>query len=201
MQKPLEITFRGVPKMDAIEDLIQEKVAKLEKVCSYITSCSVAVERPQLYQKTGNPFKVRIDIRVPRNHEIVIRRECTEGDMHDSLQMVLRDAFKAARLALEDLVDKQHHDIKTHYQEAAVGVIRTLLPERGFGFIRTKDGRDIYFHHNSLVNVPFEKLLLGDSVRFSEEPGEKGPQATTVEVIQRIPAPVPEAAVVAKESE
>lgn len=193
MQKPLEVTFRGVPKIDTIENLIQEKVDKLERVCDHITSCRVAVEKPQLYQKFGNPFRVRIDVRVPHNHEIVIKRECTEGDMHDSLQMVLRDAFKAARLALENLVHKQHREVKTHFHEGTVAVVHRLFAERGYGFLITKEGREVYFHMNSLVNVPFENLLLGDTVRFSEELGDEGPQASTVELIERIPAPVPEA--------
>jgi ribosome-associated translation inhibitor RaiA len=114
MQKPLVITFRGIQRMDEIEELIREKVAKLEHVCSYIISCSVAVEKPQLYQKKGNPFRVRIDIRVPHNHEIVVQRKCTEGDMHDSLQKVLRSAFDAAVLALQDLVHIQHGEVKSH---------------------------------------------------------------------------------------
>jgi cold shock CspA family protein/ribosome-associated translation inhibitor RaiA len=190
MQKPLEITFRGVPKMDSIEELISEKVAKLEKVCNYITSCHIAVEKPQLYQKTGNPFKVRIDIRIPHNHEIVIRRECTEGDMHDSLQMVLRDAFKAARIAVEDLVQKQRHEVKPHLADRSIAIVHRLIAEPGYGFLMTKEGRELYFHKNSLVNLTFESLRLGDSVRFTEEQGEDGPQAATVELVQRTGAPV-----------
>ena len=114
MQKPLVITFRGVPRTNRIEDLIRKKVAKLEQVCSYIISCSVAVEKPQLHQKKGNPFRVRIDLRVPHNHEIVVERKCTEGDMHEPLPKVVRRAFDAAGLALQDLVQIQRGRVKLH---------------------------------------------------------------------------------------
>lgn len=114
MQKPLAITFRGIQRIEEIEELIREKVAKLEKVCSYMISCSVAVEKPQLYQKKGNPFRVRIAIHVPHHHRIVIKRESTEGDMHDSLQKVLGNAFDAAFLALEELVRIQRGQVKSH---------------------------------------------------------------------------------------
>ena len=191
MQKPLEITFRGLLKIDEIEELIGEKVAKLEKICSYIISCSVAVEKPQLYQKTGNPFRVRIRIRVPHNHEIVIRRECTEGDMHDSLQKVLGGAFDAAFLALEELVQKQHHIVKSHpaHQDAAA-LVHSIVPDKGYGFLITPEGREIYFHRNSLVGYDFDRLRLGLAVRFVEKLGEKGPQASTVEVVDTLGAPV-----------
>ena len=59
MQKPLEVTFRGVPKIDTIEDLIAEKVAKLEKVCDYITSCQVAVEKLQPRERVGEQVEPR----------------------------------------------------------------------------------------------------------------------------------------------
>jgi cold shock CspA family protein/ribosome-associated translation inhibitor RaiA len=190
MQKPLEIVFRGMERMEGIERLVEEKVAKLERVCDYITSCRVAVERPQLYQKTGSPFRVRIDMHVPRGHEIVVKRECTEGDMHDSLQMVVRDAFKAARLSLEEIVQKQRHQIKPHFADSSVAVVHRLLADEGYGFLITKEGREVYFHQNSLTNLAFESLRLGDTVRFTEEQGEDGPQAATVELVQRTGAPV-----------
>jgi len=192
MQKPVEITFRGMPRIEQVEDLIAEKIAKLEKVCDYITSCSIAVEKPQLYQDTGNPFRVRIDIHVPRHHEIVVKRESSGGDMHDSVQIVVRDAFKAARLALEELVQRQRGETKLHFAGNTVAIVHRLVADADpqYGFLTTTEGRELYFHSNSLVNTQFSKLRLGDSVRFTEEEGQNGPQASTVELLQRTGAPI-----------
>jgi cold shock CspA family protein len=61
-----------------------------------------------------------------------------------------------------------------------------LIPERDHGFIEAKDGREIYFHRNSVVGRGFEALRVGDDVRFVEEainnesPREESPQATIV---------------------
>jgi cold shock CspA family protein len=41
----------------------------------------------------------------------------------------------------------------------------------------------VYFHQNSVVDTDFSKLETGSEVRFVEEMGEKGPQASTVYVI------------------
>jgi cold shock CspA family protein len=51
-----------------------------------------------------------------------------------------------------------------------------------FGRIRTDDGREIYFHRNSVINGGFDRLEIGDQVRFNEGQGDVGPQATTVKV-------------------
>jgi cold shock CspA family protein len=53
----------------------------------------------------------------------------------------------------------------------------------GFGFIETADGREIYFHKNSVLNDAFGHLKIGQSVSFHEEAGEKGPQASTVKLM------------------
>lgn len=49
-----------------------------------------------------------------------------------------------------------------------------------YGIIETPDSRQIYFHRNSLLNVNFDDLNIGDSVHFTEHMGEKGPQASSV---------------------
>jgi cold shock CspA family protein len=50
----------------------------------------------------------------------------------------------------------------------------------GFGILRTSDGREIYFHRNSVLNDAFSRLQVGTRVTFAEAPGENGPQASTV---------------------
>ena len=50
----------------------------------------------------------------------------------------------------------------------------------GFGFLKTSDGREVYFHRNSVLNDAFPRLKVGTRVTFAEEEGDKGPQASTV---------------------
>ena len=53
-------------------------------------------------------------------------------------------------------------------------------PLGGYGFIEAPDGHEIYFDQRSVLDGAFDRLDVGTEVRFSEEAGEKGPQATTV---------------------
>jgi cold shock CspA family protein len=62
------------------------------------------------------------------------------------------------------------------------GKIKELFPYEDYGLIETSDGREIYFHRNSILEGDFDKLEAGDSVHFTEEKGEQGPQASTVHV-------------------
>lgn len=64
MQVALEITYRDVDKSDAIETLIHEKVAKLERLCDYISNCQIAVEKIHDRPSHGSPYRVRIDMTV-----------------------------------------------------------------------------------------------------------------------------------------
>ncbi len=71
--------------------------------------------------------------------------------------------------------------MKAHAEQPPATVAR-LDRGGGFGFLATADGREIYFHRNSVLDDGFEKLDAGMRVAFAEEQGEKGPQASTVRI-------------------
>jgi len=182
MEVPLEISFRGVDKINDIEDLIHAKAAKLEKICDHIISCRVAVEKPQEHQQSGSAFRVRINVRVPPGHDLVVRRESTSGYLHEKLPVVLSGAFDAALRQLQKLMAKQHGQVKSHPEQE--NEIR-LNTEKGYGFIKTLEGRELYFHRNSVLNDDFDRLEIGTGVRFAAAVGEEGPKASTVQIIDK----------------
>ena len=61
------------------------------------------------------------------------------------------------------------------------GTIKTLIADKGFGFItREGESKDLFFHSKDLSGVAFDELKIGDSVTFEVEEGEKGPAAKNV---------------------
>jgi CspA family cold shock protein len=60
------------------------------------------------------------------------------------------------------------------------GTVKRVIRDRGFGFIRTPDGQEIFFHRSTLQQLNFEALKEGQAVEFDIEKGEKGPRATAV---------------------
>lgn len=192
MEGPVEIVFKNVTKTPQLEELLNRRIAKLEKMCSYMISCRIAIEKPQQYQDTGNPYQVRIDIKVPHAHEIVAKQLAGQGDMHFPIQSVIGSVFDAAERQLNGLTDRQHREIKAHPQQQVMGVVNQLFTEEDYGFIKALDsGEDLYFHRNSLVNANFNNLKVGTGVRFVSEQGEKGLQASSVEIILKPAASVP----------
>lgn len=184
MQVPLELSFRGIDSSPDIEDRIDEWINNLERVSDRIGSIRVAVEKPQEHQESGSPYRVRIDITHPPGHELVARREPGEGDIHEPLLAVLDDAFEAARKQLRTLVEKQQGKVKEHPQQAVNAFVEKIFQARGYGFLKATDGKEVYFHRNSVLGDGFERLKEGAGVHYTEEMGEKGPQASSVRIIE-----------------
>ena len=183
MQIPVEVTFRDMPHWDAVEQDILDRAERLERFYDKITSCRVVVEAPHLRHQKGQLYNVRIDITVP-GREIVVNRLPHEDHAHEEMQVAIRDAFKAAQRQLQDYVRERRGQVKMHETPPHGRVLR-LFADEGYGFIETPDGREVYFHRNAVLDEGYDELEVGTEVRFAEEAGEKGPQASTVRPVGR----------------
>ena len=180
MQIPLKITFKNIPQSDFVEARIREKVDKLEQFSEHITSCRVLVEAPHQHHHKGNLYNIKVDVTLP-GEEILATRHPDEHHAHEDIYVAIRDAFNAIRRQLEDYVRRRRGKVKTH-ETGPYGRISELVPYEGYGIIETQDGRRIYFHRNSVLDEDFDKLEIGTRVHFTEEMGEKGPQASSIHV-------------------
>ena len=179
MQRPLKITSRDFPLSEAVEAEIREKSAALENYYERLNGCEVMVHAPALkHHHKGGPFLVAIRLTLPGKELTIDHQEKEE------LSQAIREAFDAARRQLEDYVREQRGSVKVH--ESMVGHISRIEREPGYGFIETADGREIYFHCNSVLDRAFDQLEVGAEVRFAEEEGEQGPQASTV-ILTKLP--------------
>lgn len=181
MQLPLQINFRHMDPSPAVEAKVQEHARKLDRFYGRITSCRVVIEAPHKHHTKGNLYQVKVELTVP-DDQLVASRDRDRHHAHEDLFVAIRDAFGAVRRQLRGYVKRRRGGVKTH-EDSPHGQIIALVLERDFGFIATPDGREIYFHRNSVVDADFLKLEVGMSVRFMEEPGEEGPQASTVHVV------------------
>jgi ribosomal subunit interface protein len=179
MQVPLEITFHQVQASEAVEDYVRKHAEKLERHHPRIIRCRVAIEEPHRRHRTGNRFDVHLEVSVPGKMLTVVREPGELADHQDVYQAV-RDAFVAMERQLEGESRARRGEVKTH-EEQPRGVVARMLPEDDCGFIETANGREIYFHRNSVQNGGFDHLSPGMSVKFVEsESGVRGPQASAV---------------------
>lgn len=181
MQLPLQVTFRNMDPSEAIESRVRSEAEKLDQLYERIMRCSVVVEAHHKHHHKGNIYHVRVDLTVPGN-ELVADREPEKHHAHEDVYVAVRDAFNAARRQLKEYASRSRREVKTH-EVPPHGKVSELFRDEGYGRIESSDGRHIYFHENSILNADFDKLEVGTEVRFVEEEGDQGPQASTVKVV------------------
>jgi CspA family cold shock protein len=62
----------------------------------------------------------------------------------------------------------------------AEGKVKWFNTRKGYGFISTDDGKDIFVHYSNIASDGYKTLVEGDAVSFDVVDGEKGPRAENV---------------------
>lgn len=184
MQVPAEISFNGVAHSDYNEDYIRQRIQRLEQMADNIIACRVVVERPNQPRHTGNPFRVRIELTLPKRKELVVNKQ-RNVEPHVQLSTVIRSAFDTLERQLKSASQRRRGEVKTHNEEQPNAMVVRVFRDDGYAFIQTEDGREFYVHRNSVLHNDFEALDVGTEVRFEPELGEEGPQASSVQIVAK----------------
>ncbi len=121
MQVPVQISFHGIDKSEAVESRIRAKVSKLEQFFDRITGCRVVVEKHHhgTAISKGQPFLISIVVEVP-GEELVVKREPKSGEAlkkNQNVNIAVRDAFDTMQRQLKEYVarrwrDPRHIDVR-----------------------------------------------------------------------------------------
>lgn len=106
MQSPLEITFHGMERSEAVEARVREKFKRIESHFDRITHARVVIDAPQRRTPLPKFFHVRIDIGIPGMKPIVVNHEPDDAHAHTDVMLALRDAFAAAQRRIDELADR-----------------------------------------------------------------------------------------------
>jgi cold shock CspA family protein/ribosome-associated translation inhibitor RaiA len=182
MATPIEIVFKNMDHSDFVEQRVQKEAAKLDRFFGRTGSIRVVIEAANRSHRKGDLYQVGIHMTVPPGGSLDVNRAKPASHAHEDVYVAIRDAFSAARRQLQDHARKLGGDVKAHETPLHGRVVRLVPGDDGYGFIETSDGREIYFHHNSVPGGDFKRLREGSEVRIAivEGESEHGPQASTV---------------------
>jgi cold shock CspA family protein len=182
MQTPIQIEFKGIDANERLRNTIAAHVDELETRFGRVTACRVMLNAPSGHHRTGGLYEVHIRLLLPNGKQVNIGRTPKADERHSDLEFAIADAFHRARRRLQDQARRMQGQTKSH-EGSPLGTVSQLEPIDGYGMLTTADGREIYFHRNSVLNDAFSKLKIGTRVTFAEEIGNKGPQASTVKLL------------------
>lgn len=184
MQIAPEIIFHDVERSEWVEAYVLERAQRLDRFAEGITRCHVTLAREVSSRRTANTYSVMVQVRVPPQHELAVKKKKDIQDMPAQLPAVINLAFGAIERQLKKTAEKRRYEEKSHDGQPH-GMVEQLFAE-GYGFIRSvDDGRQFYFHRNSVLHDDFERLAVGTEVRFNPAEGEQGPQASTVQIVSK----------------
>lgn len=176
---PIQITFHGVDHSDALDESARAHITHLNRFHGRIHGCRVVIGKAEGAAR-ANKYHVQLRVAIPGND--VVCSSSPARPEHSDPYLALSDAFKAAERQLDEGQRVRRGQVKTRAEGLLEGRVTRLPEGADHGFIETVDGREVYFHRNSVLGDEFEGLELGAPVRFAEEDGLQGPQASTVRV-------------------
>jgi cold shock CspA family protein len=186
MQISPEVIFKDVDRSAWVEEYIAERCAHLEKFSQEITRCHVTLSQEVASHRKGNRYSVMVEVRMPKHHDLAVKKQKDIVDMQTQLPAMINQAFSAIEKQLKRTVALRRHDEKAHAGGQPHGTVEKVFEQEGYGFIRTvDDDRQFYFHRNSVLHDDFDSLTVGTAVRFTPQLGEEGPQASSVQVVAR----------------
>ena len=180
MQKPVQIAYHQIAPRPDLNERIQARAARLERYFDRIIGCKVTLEGPGRHHRMGKHFRVRIEIGVP-GETLVVGRNPTASRPGQDLRAAIDVAFREARRQLEDHARRRDHRLHPQaHAEPARGRVARIFPQDGYGFLATPDGRELFFDRRAVLGDAFARLRVGTPVRFAEELGDEGPQASSL---------------------
>lgn len=186
MQTPLEVNFHDVPRSEWSESLIQERAARLERFSDAIISCTVIVSQPHKHQHKGNSYRVSIEVRLPRNRRLIVTDEPEAAPSAEvNLHSVIIKTFSAMEERLKQAGEPRRRDALTPGADEARGLVVSLFTDDGYGFLRSSDGEERYFHRNAVLHDDFDRLGIGTEVRFEPSAGDAGPAASSIQIVNK----------------
>jgi ribosome-associated translation inhibitor RaiA len=192
VQRPLQISYKNLPTSPALDELIRERAAALERFHPRIVGCRVVIEIPHRGADSAKvPIGVTVEVDVP-NRGLVVAKDVQERrEAKGDHTAPLNAAFDAVERQLEKINTVQHGDRKRHAAAGRTAMVIQIVPEQSYGFVELDNSTELYFTRNAVVSGSFDDLSVGMMVVVTPATAEgpMGPQARSVRLFDKAKTP------------
>lgn len=109
MTNEFQVVFHNIDQSNALTDLVQKRIMKLERYCDQIITGRVVLDSPHNNHHKGKVYSVGLEIHTP-SREVRVNQEQHDNHAHEDLYIAIRDAFNAAERQLKS-VGKKHRKV------------------------------------------------------------------------------------------
>ncbi len=102
MQKPLELSIQDANNSQFVEEIVMEKIFKIEQMYNKIISWRIFIRQPHKRHVKGNAFNIRIDIKLPDDRIVV---NCKSND---ELGPLIHEAFEVAQRQTKKYIKRRY---------------------------------------------------------------------------------------------
>lgn len=186
MEKPVQITFKDMERSEFLEQLVRERIARLERFHPHILGCRVVVEIPYRSAEGGKPpLGLTVTVQVPGKPSIVAKGSEERREAKNDHTAMVNRVFEAIQRQLDEAAAILHGEVKQHDADGVAGQVVRLFPEQNYGFVEIKGSPDLYFTRNAVVG-DFDAITVGKLVHVTVATmeGPMGPQASSVRLLE-----------------
>jgi ribosome-associated translation inhibitor RaiA len=108
MRTPIQITYRGLSSSPALEENLNRRAQRLQRLHPSITGCHVTIELPHHHHHRGNHYRVQVELALPGG-SIIATRGDTPKQGYEDAHVVIRDAFIAVTRQLTERTERVPH--------------------------------------------------------------------------------------------
>jgi len=192
MQRPLQITYKGLDRSDALDALITRRVASLEALHARLIGCRVVVEVPHRGAESGKvAIAVSVEVDIAGRPALIGKAQEERREAKEDQTAAFNAAFNAVERQVERIAEQRRETPRGGGSAGEEGMIVRLFRDEGYGFVQIDNSPVLSFSRNAVAGDDFDALQDGMMVhvtRASDE-GPMGPQASSVRLLNKRMAP------------
>ena len=112
MHVATQLIFHDVARSEWIEAYVTERLEKLDRLASGITSCRLTLTREQCSHHQGNLYSVLVEVRLPPHHDLAVKKQQAIKESVTQLHALITQGFEAIERKLQKTVEQRRNDGK-----------------------------------------------------------------------------------------